>query len=190
MGLRGKRQAFVDEFVGRCNFNGTKAAINAGYSEHTARSIASELLTKPDIQAEIEYRLKEKQLSADQVLTRLSEMALGNISDFAHVESQSDLTNLENGYLIKKFKKRYYRKDDYEEVELELYDSQSPLINLGKHLGLFNDKHVLEVKLEKELDGILAVLEEVLPPDVLSNVLNRLGDQTTGTREISETQEE
>lgn len=190
MTLTIKNKLFLDEYLGRCNYNATKAAINAGYSEKTAYSIGAELLKKPVIQEEITRRLKEKQLSADQILTRLSEMALGNISDFAKVESQSDLEEIENGYLIKKFKKRYYRKDDYEEVELELYDSQSPLLNLGKHLGLFNDKHVLEVKLEKELDGILAVLEEVLSPDVLSSVLNRLGDQTTGTREISETQEE
>ena len=55
--LTGKMIAFVAEYLK--DFNGTQAAIRAGYSENTARSIASENLTKPDIQAEIEKQMKD-----------------------------------------------------------------------------------------------------------------------------------
>lgn len=42
-----KQQAFVLEYLK--DLNATQAAIRAGYSEDTARSIGSENLTKPDI---------------------------------------------------------------------------------------------------------------------------------------------
>lgn len=184
MGLTVKQKLFVDEYF-NTNFNGTKAAINSGYSEKTAYAIASENLRKPEIIQEVDKRLKERQLSADMVLARLSEMALSNISDFAHVETQSDLAKLQNGYLIKKFKKRYYRKDDYEEVELELYDAQSPLINIGKQLGLFSDRHILEVKLEKEMDSILAILQETLSPDEFERVVSRLTSSQASGSEVA-----
>lgn len=44
-----KQERFVAEYL--IDLNATQAAIRAGYSEKTARSIASELLTKPDIAA-------------------------------------------------------------------------------------------------------------------------------------------
>lgn len=42
-----KQAAFVAEYL--IDLNGTQAAIRAGYSEDTARSIASENLSKPNI---------------------------------------------------------------------------------------------------------------------------------------------
>lgn len=46
--LTPKQERFVTEYL--IDFNGTQAAIRAGYSESTARQTASENLTKPDIQ--------------------------------------------------------------------------------------------------------------------------------------------
>jgi phage terminase small subunit len=43
-----KQQRFVEEYL--IDLNATQAAIRAGYSADTARSIGSENLTKPDIQ--------------------------------------------------------------------------------------------------------------------------------------------
>lgn len=65
-----KHEAFCREYV--VDFNGAQAAIRAGYSERTARAIASELLTKPDIQARVKF-LREASFarldaSADDVL--------------------------------------------------------------------------------------------------------------------------
>jgi len=49
--LNEKQRLFVIEYLK--DFNATQAAINAGYSKKTARSIGQENLTKPAIQAEI-----------------------------------------------------------------------------------------------------------------------------------------
>lgn len=49
--LTSKQARFVEEYL--VDGNGAGAAIRAGYSEHTARAIACELLTKPDLKAAI-----------------------------------------------------------------------------------------------------------------------------------------
>ncbi|MDE0582227.1 terminase small subunit [Planococcus sp. A6] len=52
-----KQQRFADEYI--LTGNATQAAILAGYSEKTARSIGQENLTKPVIRTYIENRLEE-----------------------------------------------------------------------------------------------------------------------------------
>lgn len=54
-----KQQRFADEYL--ISGNATEAAVIAGYSEKTARVIATENLTKPAIKSYIEIRLKEMQ---------------------------------------------------------------------------------------------------------------------------------
>lgn len=53
MKLTKKQQRFVDYYI-KYNGDGNKAAIAAGYSENSARFIASENLTKPHIVAAID----------------------------------------------------------------------------------------------------------------------------------------
>jgi len=50
--LKHKQQRFCEEYV--IDGNGTRAAVEAGYSSNTAATIASENLRKPNIAAEIE----------------------------------------------------------------------------------------------------------------------------------------
>ena len=68
--LEEKQKMFCKEYL--VDFNGTQAAIRAGYSKKTARSIASENLTKPNIQAYlkelIDSRNKRTQITQDDVI--------------------------------------------------------------------------------------------------------------------------
>ena len=68
--LTDKQDAFCREYI--VDLNATQAAIRAGYSEKTATKIASENLTKPDIQAVIsqlvDARNKRVDINADWVL--------------------------------------------------------------------------------------------------------------------------
>lgn len=57
MALTLKQERFVQEYIK--DGNGTRAAIEAGYSEATAIKIASENLTKPDIASAIQKRRAE-----------------------------------------------------------------------------------------------------------------------------------
>lgn len=76
MGLRGKQQRFVEEYL--IDLNATQAAIRAGYSEKTAAFIGHENLRKPEIQEAINQarnaRSARVQADADYVLRRLVEI--------------------------------------------------------------------------------------------------------------------
>ena len=68
--LEERQRIFCNEYL--VDFNGTQAAIRAGYSKKTARSIASENLTKPNIQEYlkelIDSRNKRTQITQDDVI--------------------------------------------------------------------------------------------------------------------------
>lgn len=77
------QQAFIDEYF-LCDLNGTEAAGRAGYqgNRNTLASIASENLRKPKIRAEIDRRLKERTMQANEVLYRLAEQARADLGAF------------------------------------------------------------------------------------------------------------
>ncbi len=78
MALTRKRKAFVNYYI-QC-WNGAEAARKAGYSERSARFTANKLLRNPQIKAEIEKRIKELQMTADECLMLLAEQARsGNV---------------------------------------------------------------------------------------------------------------
>ncbi|WP_454731493.1 MULTISPECIES: terminase small subunit [Cupriavidus] len=81
--LTEKQLRFVDEYI--VDLNGTQAAIRAGYSTRTARTIAAENLTKPAlvaaIQAAMDARSERTQITADQVLKRWHQIAFADAND-------------------------------------------------------------------------------------------------------------
>jgi hypothetical protein len=74
-------------------------------------------------------------------------MATANIADFLDNDGNINMAELRRrGFLVKKtkrrrntFRSRNGDESTTEDSELELYDAQSALINIGKHLGVFND---------------------------------------------------
>ena len=97
--LTGKQARFCKEYV--IDFNATRAAEAAGYSKNTARNIASENLTKPDIQDEIQRLTKKTtenlEVSAERVVEELAKMGLTDkdqLGDFT-LDSKDKLKALE-----------------------------------------------------------------------------------------------
>ena len=83
MALNERQKAFADYYIQ--TGNATEAAIKAGYSEKTARSIGSENLTKPDICAYIEERMAEqgeKRIAdANEVIEFYTAVMRGEVKD-------------------------------------------------------------------------------------------------------------
>ncbi|MEI6092955.1 MAG: terminase small subunit [bacterium] len=75
--LTPKQKRFIDNYL--ISLNATDAAIKAEYSEKTARAIGCELLTKPNIQSEIEKRIKKiedkTEITVEYVLNGLNTLA-------------------------------------------------------------------------------------------------------------------
>ena len=130
--LTAKQQRFCDEYL--IDLNATQAAIRAGYSTKTARSIGAENLTKADIQAYIEKRMAEKEaeLIADQdeVLKYLTSVLRG--------ESEGEeivVEGIGEGYSeARTVKKGPSEKEKLKAAEL-----------LGKRYGLYTEKIQAEV---------------------------------------------
>lgn len=74
--LNDKQKKFCNEYL--IDLNATQAAIRAGYSEKTARSIANENLTKPNIQKyiqELQEGIKKRnRITQDEILQDLIEV--------------------------------------------------------------------------------------------------------------------
>lgn len=80
MPLRRKQLKFIEEYL--VDFNGTQAAIRAGYRPSAARAIGSENLTKPDIIKALAERTQELQATSDstpeKVLAKIEAMLFGD----------------------------------------------------------------------------------------------------------------
>lgn len=81
--MRAKWRLFVDEYF-KLNLNATRAyrAVFSTNNDNTAAVESSRLLRKPNVKAEIERRLKESQMEADEVLYSLTQQARGDLGEF------------------------------------------------------------------------------------------------------------
>lgn len=74
--LNDKQKQFCNEYI--IDFNGTQAAIRAGYSKKTAYSTANENLRKPEIQSYlkeiIEDRNKRTNITQDEVIKKIEKV--------------------------------------------------------------------------------------------------------------------
>ncbi|MFH1640338.1 MAG: terminase small subunit, partial [Candidatus Omnitrophota bacterium] len=75
-----KRRIFIEEYLK--DFNGTDAAIRAGYSPNSAYSQSSDFLKTPEIQEEIEARMQKRLekigVTKDRVLTEIAHLAFSD----------------------------------------------------------------------------------------------------------------
>lgn len=163
--LTPKQRAFVREYL--IDLNATQAAIRAGYSEKTARSVAAENLTKPNIAAAIESAMKLRanrtDITADRVLKELAKIGFADIRKAVKWQSAmiTEEDNPEGGDIavIKTVVTNTVQMVASEElddetaaaiaevsqnaaggVKIKLHDKRAALVDIGKHLGMFKEK--------------------------------------------------
>lgn len=170
--LTDKQQLFVDAYFA-CGMNATEAAAQAGYSgdRDTLSQQGSRLLSTVKIRARINELLEEFHLTRNEALARLAFMARGSMEDFID-ENTGAIDTLKAKrahqlHLVKKYKSKvttFTTKDGNEgeivETEVELHDAQSAIVNIGKHLGLWNDAainiNVLNQLSDEDLEALAA----------------------------------
>jgi len=147
--LTPKQQRFVEEYL--IDLNATQAAIRAGYSEKTAKSIGQENLTKPDIQKAIQEaqnkRAERTEITQDYVLTNIQKV-IERCMQIAPVES--GITEDAEGQLAQAF----VFKEQGALKGLEL---------LGKHLGMFVEQKKVDVTTNGESINKPTLIELVAP---------------------------
>lgn len=162
--LTGKQQTFISAYLSN-GFNATEAARSAGYegSDNVLGVTGYENLRNPKISAIVHERLNEAAMSANEVLSRLSDIASGKVTDFVDEDGKFDINlakQRKKEHLLKKLKVKRFSKqvdsftegkeDDKEtietslvteEVEFEMYSAHEALRDLGKYHKLFTEKH-------------------------------------------------
>jgi phage terminase small subunit len=144
--LTAKQQRFVDEYL--IDLNATQAAIRAGYSVQTAGSIGDENLKKPGIETTIKREMAERSkrtgINQDRVILEMAKIGLANITDVANLDEasiRSDATREDTAAIASiKVKRIPTENGDIVEREIKMYDKTKALIELGKHVGLFDSR--------------------------------------------------
>lgn len=153
--LTDKQQMFISEYL--VDFNATRAAKSAGYSEATAGAIGHENLQKPEILGEIEKRMaarhKRLEISADRILDELRKLAFSNMQDYIRVtpegEAFVDLGSLtrEQAAAIQEVKVDESaggigdgRRERVQRTTFKLADKGINLERLGRYWKMFTDK--------------------------------------------------
>ena len=123
-----KQKRFCDEYL--IDLNATQAAIRAGYSKKTARSIGNELLTKPDIQAYMQKQLdqihEQKTADAQEVIEYLTSVMRGE-----HTEQALQLVG--DGVQV------------ICDINVSAKDRLKAAELIGKRYGIFTDKTDLNI---------------------------------------------
>ncbi len=153
MALTAKQRTFVDEYL--VDLNATQAAIRAGYNQKTAHSIGHENLSKPEIASAIQTAMDERaertQITADRVLQEIARIGFSDIRKV--LTAGGNLLNPNDWgddvaasvASIELVQRRGQKNDDGDDepetvTKIKIWDKNSALEKLGKHLKLFTDK--------------------------------------------------
>lgn len=133
--LTAKQRRFVQEYA--IDLNGTQAAIRAGYSPKTARSIASENLQRPAVKAATQTALRAN----EELLQRLTAMAFYDPLDAITWDPERGLVVTPNPNIIQSFRRvtRTNPKTGLTRriTSVKFVDRARALRELGRRLGWF-----------------------------------------------------
>lgn len=164
--LTPKQRRFVEEYL--IDLNATQAAIRAGYSEETAYSQGQRLLKNVEIDAAIykaqQARSERTEITQDMVLRELAKIGFSDIRRAIKWRSSlvTEEDNPEGGdvLVIKTIVSNTVELVSSENldddtaaavseisqnatggIKLKMYDKKGALVDIGKHLGMFVDRH-------------------------------------------------
>lgn len=165
----GSRERFVEEFI--VDDNATQAAIRAGYAPRSARSQASRLLTKPDIQAELQAararRSKRTEIDQDAVLIELAKLTFSNITDFVDISPAGivikDITTLSKELTACIESVKSTPNQFGQTVMIKLHSKTKAIELAMRHLGMMKDN--LELSGGMSLADITRLAHEKIEKD-------------------------
>lgn len=164
--LTAKQEAFCSQYIAKA-FNGTEAAIAAGYAKGSAAVTASQLLRNPNIQARIAElqapALLKLDITREAVLREVALIAFARLGDIIHVTDHGDpyldfnlMTEAHKAALSEATLEDFVdRREvnvegevvarDVRRVKGKMADKMGALTFLGKHFGLVTEQVELTV---------------------------------------------
>lgn len=157
--LSPKRRRFVEEYL--VDFNATQAAKRAGYADKSAQQQGSDLLSNPLIAEAIREGMEEFRrrtyVDKDKIVAELARLGFSDLRELVAWSPEDGVTFRSSSHVdedaaraVKKVKSRkrtFYTKNGDPivtvELEIELHGKVEALRDLGRHLGMFTDRHEL-----------------------------------------------
>lgn len=177
--LTPRQERFVQEYLK--DLNATQSAIRAGYSKRNADKIGSQLLGKSRVASAIakgKERLAVKAaVTAEEIVKEMAKIGFANMQDYIRISADGDpyidlsnLTREQAAALAETTVEDFTegRGDDARDVRrvrIKFHDKMSALVNLGKHVGLFPDRHEHTGKGGKPIEHkvVVEIVEGVAP---------------------------
>lgn len=148
-GLTAKQRRFVEQYL--IDLNATQAAIRAGYSERTANKVGPRMLVNVGVvtavNRAIEERSKRTEITQDSVLQELGRIGFSDMRQFTQWGPDgvvlNDCATLDADAARCVAEVSQTTSKDGGSLKFRLHDKVSALEKLGKHLGMFVDRHEL-----------------------------------------------
>lgn len=133
------------------DFNGTKAALRAGYAESGAHVSANRLLNNDKVRSYLSHlitdRSKRTRVTADRVVEEIAKIAFHNVKELLDYFDGNvlfhDLDNMEFPEIIKTIKVKEITNRKGERIgkiaEIIVHDKIKALELLGKHTAIFTE---------------------------------------------------
>lgn len=162
--LSAKQIAFCEQYV--VDWNGSRAARAAGYSERSAKEMASTLLTKHNIKAHIEFlKTDTARLAGVSLLRNVQELTKIAYSSIAHLhdtwierkqfeelteDQKSAIESIETKVEIRTMKVKEGEDIDTEihYVKVKLYDKMKAIDTINRMLG-YNAPKKMELEVNE-----------------------------------------
>ena len=149
--LNRRQRIFAQEYL--VDLNAKQAAIRAGYSPNTAKSVGYRLLTYVDVMAEVTRRLEDRakrnDVDADRVIEELARLAFGDLRSIVQVvdgkvvvKPSAEWTRDEAATVAEVAQTR-------QGIRIKTHPKLQALEALAKHLGMYVTR--LDVNLEASL---------------------------------------
>lgn len=144
--LSAKQQRFVEEYC--VDFNGTQAAIRAGYSVNTASMQAARLLSYDKIKTALEERkieiAEESKLKASDVIDELRRIAFSDITQVMSFTASK--AKVKSSRKLSEDAKKIVASVSQTRAGLtvKLHDKVKALELLGRYLNIFTDRVEVE----------------------------------------------
>ena len=165
--LTPKQEEFCRQYVA-LKFNGTQAAIAAGYAKGSAEAASSRMLrnvkVSETIASIVEKGLSKLDIKAEDVVAELAKMGFARIDDYVEWDDKAEMQlraskELEDGKSAALREIEFISSDIGNRVKFKLHDKKGPLELLGKNLNMFKDR-VDITSGDKEIEGPLLYLPD------------------------------
>jgi phage terminase small subunit len=139
--LTAREERFLIEYLK--DFNGTKAAIAAGYSEISAHVLAHRLLSKANIKLRVKQYMDSVRVTPQRILNELAKIAFGDMKDLAEwnqsgvsFKPSSEVTD-DAAATISEISETFTEAGS--SLKIKRYDKTKALELLGRYQKLFQE---------------------------------------------------